>query len=142
MVTGACPVIDLEWERKVQQALLGAIRNGWIQSAHDISDGGLAIALAESCIMNRQNPLGVVIDIKPGEMRPEWLLFSESQSRILISTKPENRDNIEKYFSAKNIPLIQLGKVGGKNLVINDRIEFPLSELFDIYYTTLEKLME
>lgn len=89
-VEGRPPRIDLEEEKKVQQATLKAIQMGYIQSAHDLSEGGLAVALAESSISGN---LGADVSIS-NELKPEALLFSESQSRILLSVSPENVQNV------------------------------------------------
>ncbi|MEJ2637260.1 MAG: phosphoribosylformylglycinamidine synthase subunit PurL [Calditrichia bacterium] len=142
MVKGECPAIDLQHERKVQQALLAAIRAGRVRSAHDVSDGGLIIALAESCIVNRDNPLGAEIQLDTAGMRPEWFLFSETQSRIVISVKPEHGADIEKHFRAQDIPVWHIGNVKGQNLRVNDVIDVPLTRLTDIFYNRLGELME
>jgi phosphoribosylformylglycinamidine synthase II len=140
-VTGECPDIDLQTELHIQQSLLEAIRQGWIKSAHDLSDGGLAVALAESCIINRDRPIGVSINLTGLNMRVEWFLFSESQSRILISVSPEKAKSLEDYFRDKNIPIQIVGKVGGSSLKINDWINISVEELIRIYYHTLDRIM-
>jgi len=142
LVTGDCPALDLQWEKTIQQALLESIRQGWIQSAHDLSDGGLAVAVAECCLIDWDHPIGVDISIPRPEMRPEWFLFGESQSRILVSVKPEFQSSVEEFFRQEQIPLSLLGQVGGSNLRINDWIDIPVSQLSEIYYQTIEKKME
>ncbi len=142
MVIGDCPALDLRWEKEVQQALLDAIRRGWIRSAHDLSDGGLAVALAESCLIDRDHPIGAEIHLPQPDMRPEWFLFSESQSRILISIDPEFQSALEEFFRRRQIPLTLLGRVGSSRLKINDWIDLPISRLMEIYYRSLEKIMD
>ncbi len=141
MVTGDCPALDLEVERRTHRTMLEAIRRGLVRSCHDLSDGGLAVALAECCIMDREHPLGAVVEIDPGDLRPEWFLFSESQSRFLISAAPEHRAALEAHFAAADLPCRLLGRVGGDRLRITPRIEVPLSQLDDLYYHTLERRM-
>ena len=142
LVTGDCPEIDMQQEKTVQQALLEAIRNGWIQSAHDVADGGLAVALAECCIMNRQKPLGAKISLDFGDMRPEWFLFSETQSRIVVSLDPANRQPFEQFFARQNVPVWLIGYVQENQLAVNELLNFSLAELAEMYYHTIERLME
>ncbi|GAB4369665.1 MAG: phosphoribosylformylglycinamidine synthase subunit PurL [Calditrichia bacterium] len=142
LVSGDCPDLDLETEKRTQQAVLECIRRGWVQSAHDVSDGGLAVALAEACIINPEKMIGAQISVDPGNLRPEWLLFSESQSRILISVARENQQAVEEFFRNASVPLTRLGEVGGNRLVINHWIDASLEYLAKIYYNTLEKIME
>ncbi|MBN2366654.1 MAG: phosphoribosylformylglycinamidine synthase subunit PurL [Calditrichaeota bacterium] len=142
LVTGDCPALDLALEKKIQAKVLETIRNGWINSAHDISDGGLAVALAECCILNRNKKIGAVIELPSPSMRREWFLFSESQSRIIISVSDERREAVEKIFLEANIPMHRAGTTGGEKLVINDWLDLSLDELNRIYYETLRNKME
>ncbi|RMG22990.1 MAG: phosphoribosylformylglycinamidine synthase subunit PurL, partial [Methanobacteriota archaeon] len=141
-VSGDCPALNLELEHRTHQAVLEAIRNGWIQSAHDLADGGLAIALAECCILDRESPIGAEIKIQPGNLRPEWFLFSESQSRFLLSVAPERQKDVESFFSSKGLCWNYLGKVGGNRLQLMGFMELPLEKLIDVYYNRLQELME
>ncbi len=141
LVTGDIPSLDLELEKKTQQALLAAIRQGWVQSAHDVSDGGLAVALAECCIINREKPSGATVKVDFGAMRPEWFLFSESQSRFLISVPPERREEVESFFQKQGLPLAYLGAVGGDRLKINQVIDLPLKKLSEVYFETIGRMM-
>ncbi len=141
LITGNCPGIDLEIEKKIQQAVLQAIRKGWIKSAHDLSDGGLAVALAECCIMNQDHPIGASIQSYENNLSPEYLLFSESQSRFLLSTNPALKEDVEKFFRESSVVIYWIGKVGGSSLKINDWLELPLETLRRIYYQTIPELM-
>ena len=142
MVTGDCPAIDLNLEHKTYQVVLQAIRSGWLHSAHDLADGGLAVAVAECCIANRERPLGAAVTIDYGGMRPDFFLFSESQARFLVSVQPGAQADFEEYVGVLDIPLSLLGVVGGDRLQINDNIDLPLSQLGDIYFDSLGKTME
>ncbi|MFQ5583776.1 MAG: AIR synthase-related protein, partial [Calditrichia bacterium] len=141
-VTGDCPMLDLEAEKKVQGAVLKAIRSGRVNSAHDISDGGLAVALAECCIAERENPIGATITLEAGDLRPEWMLFSESQSRFLLSVKPEYEEHIRKLFDELSVNAQHIGITGGDSLKINDWIDIKLKTLRDIYFDTIEKIFK
>lgn len=141
-VTGDCPSLDLEREHHTQQTVLAAIRKGLVQSAHDVADGGLAIALAECCIVNRKQQLGIQADININTKRPEWFLFSESQSRFILSVKPENQNAIETLMRENKLEIAHLGTVGGDRFQVNQLIDVALSELDSIYFETIGKMMD
>ena len=87
LVAGAPPHCDLKAERDLIEAVLASIEAGVVRSAHDSSDGGLAVALAECCIIDRGRPLGARIDLSSFAALPmRALLFGEAQARIIIST--------------------------------------------------------
>ena len=142
LVTGEIPQLDLELERRTQQAVLEAIRNGLVRSAHDLADGGLAVALAESCIMNPDKPIGATVTLPDHAFRTEWFLFSETQSRFLLSVAPQNRAAVEQIFHRANIPCFSLGTTGGDQLTIQGVLQIPVDELKRIYFTTLNNWME
>ena len=107
-IEGRSPSINMETEKANQHAVLNAIKAGLVKSAHDISEGGLAVALAESLFSDPAHPaashvpassqnLGAAVDIL---LEDAALLFSESQSRFIISVSPENKDAFEKLTSA------------------------------------------
>jgi phosphoribosylformylglycinamidine synthase len=87
LVAGAPPRCDLDAERNLIETMLAAIGAGVVRSAHDCSDGGLAVALAECCIMDRNRPLGARIDLSPLSHLPRRaVLFGETQGRVVVST--------------------------------------------------------
>jgi len=86
LVRGAPPWIDLDVEKQLQRVCLQAIAEGLVRSAHDIAEGGLAVALAECCISGPGPGIGAAIELE-GAIRPDALLFSESQSRIVLSLR-------------------------------------------------------
>jgi phosphoribosylformylglycinamidine synthase len=87
VVAGSPPHCDLEAERDLIEAVLAAIGAGVVRSAHDCSDGGLAVALAECCIMDRGRPLGAQVDLSDFDFLPlRAVLFGEAQGRIIMST--------------------------------------------------------
>jgi len=122
---GAVPRIDLEAEKKVQQACLNAIQEELVSSAHDCSEGGLAVALAESCFSSyRRNSVGTQIDLSEhaklsGLSNAAALLFAESPSRIILSTKPENVDRIKEIAKQAGAECAEIGKVGGEKLTVS-----------------------
>jgi len=123
--TGQSPVIDLELEKRVQILCLDAIKQGLVKSAHDCSEGGLAVNLAESCIGGN---LGAIVDLK-SDLSPEELLFSETQSRIVITIMEKNLSKIKEMAETRDIPLTPLGKVSGDRLIINQFIDLNIKEL-------------
>ena len=139
-VEGEIPEIDLKLEKKTIEILLGAIRSGFIKSAHDLSDGGLAVALAECCVMNRKKKIGAKVNLNI-KFRSDFYLFSESQSRFIVTISPENQVEFEKLFDETPIKLEKIGIVEGKNLVINNLIDLSLDEIEDAYYNSFRRLM-
>jgi phosphoribosylformylglycinamidine synthase subunit PurL len=114
---GPPPRVDLAYEIKIQNAVRGLIREGVVKSAHDCSEGGLAVALAECCF-NPEKLFGVEIDLKAGDTPATTVLFNESQSRIVISVAPENLQLTMSILQDGQIPFQQLGRVGGDQLRI------------------------
>lgn len=114
MQKGPVPDIDLNMEAAVQKAVLQAIEKGIIASAHDCSDGGLAVALAECCISGK---IGADIALE-SHMRLDALLFGESQSRIIVSLESQHMDELKAIARAHGIPYEVLGTVGGDELKI------------------------
>lgn len=115
---GEVPVLDLERERAVQRACLEANEAGLIRSAHDCSDGGLAVATTECCFssLNRSG-MGADIDLA-GALPVASRLFSESPSRILISFEEASLGAIQVIAARANCPLTILGRVGTDSLRI------------------------
>jgi phosphoribosylformylglycinamidine synthase subunit PurL len=107
---GRPPHLDLCRERSVQDACLEAIRLGMVKSAHDCSDGGLAIALAESCITHPEREWGIEVELKE-DMRPDALLFGESQSRIIISLPEARIEHLMEIACRFGIKATLLGRV-------------------------------
>ena len=121
---GPCPSIDLDMEKRIQQFTLEMIDKGIVHAAHDCSEGGLGVALAEICIAGK---LGANISIK--SENPALALFNEYPSRILLSVSPENEGKVLKEAEEKNIPCAVLGTSTGKRLVIKNVIDLSLEDL-------------
>ena len=120
-VRGVPPFLDLDLEKKVQELCLYGIRQCIIKSAHDTSEGGLAVALAECCIQaeNKKNT-GAVIELSD-DIRVDALLFGETQSRIIITVSPERVKELEGVAVSMGTPVTVIGKVGGEKLVIRHK---------------------
>jgi phosphoribosylformylglycinamidine synthase len=117
-VAGTPPEIDLDLEASVQAVCLRAIDDGLIRSAHDCSEGGLAVALAECCFFAEPGAKGASVSLERG-MRADALLFSESQSRILISCVPENMARVLEVAADKGAPAFVIGAVSDGTLTVS-----------------------
>lgn len=139
-VEGNCPQLDLQTEKKLQDTVLNLIRKGLINSAHDVSEGGIVCALAECCIINEEKKLGAEVNI-PIKSRKDFSYFSETQSRIIVSVSKDKKDEFEKILHSFNQPFIQSGEVGRISLLINDDINIKVIELADLYFNTISRIM-
>lgn len=116
---GTPPRCDLKKEKAVQDATLDCIRAGWVKSAHDCSEGGLAVTLAECCFtknvaLNTPRFTGAQVDLSALKCaRKDALLFGETQSRIVLSASPANADKILAKAKEHSVPAIVIGKVTG-----------------------------
>ncbi len=139
-VAGDSPKLNLKTEKKVQNSVLELIKKGLINSAHDISEGGIISAIAECCIINNEKPIGAKVDL-PIKSSEYFSFFSESQSRIIVSISQENKKSFEDLLTAKGQKFLLLGTTGGKKYSVNNKMEFELSELADIYFNTIPHIM-
>ncbi|WNC15554.1 phosphoribosylformylglycinamidine synthase subunit PurL [Brevibacillus brevis] len=114
-ISGRPPQIDLAKEAAVQKLTLEAIRSGLVKSAHDLSEGGLGVALAESCF---GEGFGAQVTLESA-LRPDVLLFSESQSRILLSTSADKAEALLALAAKHGVPAAKIGTTGGDRLVVN-----------------------
>ena len=132
---GRVPALDLEAEKSVQTACLRAAENGLLRSAHDCSDGGLAVALAECCFssLNRE-VFGAEIDLT-GEYDLATRLFSETPSRIVVSFDQSALGDIEEIVAAASCAMTILGNVGSDRL----RIESDGEEVIQLDVAEMEK---
>jgi phosphoribosylformylglycinamidine synthase len=109
---GPCPELDLAAERRLVQLLARLAEERLLASAHDVSDGGLAVALAESAM---QGGVGVEVTLD-SELRPSALLFGETTGRALVSFAPEAERAVRAAAEKEGVPLRLLGRVGGDRL--------------------------
>src|SRR5690349_5532689 len=143
------PKLDLNEELAVQTACLRAAEAGLLKSAHDCSDGGLAVALAECCFssLNHQ-AVDADISLKKSEVssNPASLLFSESPSRIIISFVARAREEIERIAEAAKCPMTMLGTVGSNRLRITtdgeEAVNSPIADLERAWRWSLQKKLQ
>jgi phosphoribosylformylglycinamidine synthase len=124
-VAGRAPRLDMEREKAVQRTVLEAARAGLLSSAHDCSEGGLAVALAESCI---GGGLGADVTLA-GDLRGDLLLFGEAPSRVVVSLPPERVERLLELARAAGAPAQLLGTVRGRALRITGHLDVPLADL-------------
>jgi len=144
-VAGPPPACNHESERALIDALIEAIQSGVVRSAHDCADGGLAVALAECCIMDRETQFGATVDLTHWkELTTRALLFGEAQGRVIVSTSmPETVLGIARKHA---VPSRVIGRVRapGTPLQITmgaARLDAPLAELDDAYHESIRRIM-
>jgi phosphoribosylformylglycinamidine synthase II len=166
---GAPPRCDLEAARTLHTTLLGLIQSGLVKSAHDCSEGGLAVCLAESCISQliaRNTPrlIGATVDLsipltpslsptggegvrRTGEgaaLRLDALLFGETQSRVVITCAPLDAVKVVERAKLMGVPAARIGTVGGDTLTIKTavgEISAPVTELHDRWWNSIARAM-
>ncbi|MFM2431737.1 MAG: hypothetical protein RLZZ511_2950 [Cyanobacteriota bacterium] len=145
-IAGQPPIVDFDLERRVQAACRHGIREGWVRSAHDSAEGGLAVAIAESCISSNH---GAVIDLAPGTARLDHLLFAEGGARIVVSVAAADCAAWEAYLAANLADDWQaIGSVGhaAGNLQITaggkSLIDAPVSGLISTWGGAIERRLE
>jgi phosphoribosylformylglycinamidine synthase len=133
---GTPPWIDLKIEQAVQLCCIEAIEQQLLSSAHDVADGGLAVALAECCVGHPETPLRARIETHE-MISGDALLFSESQSRIVVSLKEENLERLKEIAARQNVTLQVIGSVGGSRFTIQPLLQLSVDELHAIWSSSL-----
>ncbi len=139
------PSVDLEHESNLQRFLVSVAEQKLVHSAHDISDGGLFVALAEKGVMNAESPLGFIVTLEDTESSPvrmQQQLFSEAQGRALLSVSPDRIREVAEAANEHHIPLRAIGTVMQRaaSISINGRemVSLTIDELAEAYYHALE----
>ena len=135
---GQCPYFDLDEEFLLQSCLKKIIQHQLIESAHDVAEGGLFMNLMESSFYQNK---GFSITNESG-IRDDVFLFGESQSRIVISVKPENVEKVENQLKQDKVTYLSIGVVGGENIKINNEDWGPLQQWKEIHYNRLSEIIE
>jgi phosphoribosylformylglycinamidine (FGAM) synthase-like enzyme len=159
---GPPPHVDLEFEIEVQNVVRDLIRGGLVKSAHDCSEGGLAVALAECCF-NPEGLFGAEVDLcirrPPSDAAQVSLadqrgasqneaataLFNESQSRVVISVAPKNLETALSILRDRGVSFQHLGKVGSEELHIrvnNEIFRWPSAGLYDDWFSAIRRAVE
>ena len=148
--TGLPPRVDLEAAQTLHATLLGLIYTGSVKSAHDCSEGGLAVCVAESCITQqiaRETPrlIGATVDLSAfTDTRLDALLFGETQSRVIITCKPLDATKVIERAKLMGVPAARIGTVGGEVLTVKTaggEFTAPVSELHDAWWNAIARAM-
>lgn len=139
LTTGDAPELDIDFEVKLQNAVLEAIRSGFVTAAHDVSDGGLAITLAEMAIFG-----GIGANINLGSMSgsEHEVLFSEAQSGVAITIDAKDLEIALTHFKDAGVPVINLGQVVGTKLNLEGFGMLGVTEMKEIYESVIPKAMD
>ena len=138
------PHVDLVHEIKVQNAVRDLIREGLVKSAHDCSEGGLAVAVAECCF-NPEKLLGAEINLKAADTPATTVLFDESQSRIVISVARADLEKTESILREHGVLFQELGEVGGDTLSIRvneETFRWQVADLYDDWWNAIRRTVE
>jgi phosphoribosylformylglycinamidine synthase subunit PurL len=133
---GLPPAVDLSRERLLAEILIAASRDGMVDAAHDLSDGGLVQALAESCLKGGKGARVVV----PDGLSPFVFLFSESQGRALVAVPPGEEERFAGLCAYGGLPAARVGVVEGDEIEVQGSFSIPLTELRTAYEGTLPGL--
>jgi phosphoribosylformylglycinamidine synthase len=131
------PEIDLDLEVRLQKACVELVGKGLITSAHDCSDGGLAIAIAECCIAGG---MGFEGDFS-NSARWDAALFGEAQSRIVVSVPQDKFDSVRAVCLALQVPQMTLGRTEGDSLRLEGLVDLPLRKIDDAWRNALERVV-
>ncbi|QKZ13456.1 AIR synthase-related protein [Spirosoma sp. KUDC1026] len=132
------PFFDFQTEWRVQEGIRTMIRNGWIQSAHDVSGGGLFVTLAESAMAGEK---GFAIESNE-RYRMDAFLFGEGQSRVVVTVSPEHFHHVEAYLDEGYNVFTRLGSVTAADFVVDETVIMTSAEARELYDNTLEKRMK
>ncbi len=146
---GMPPWLDVETELALQEFLLSCIKKGWVQSAHDCSEGGLLVTLAECCLSHPSQTFGLKISLSQHRIRLDALLFGETPSRVVISVSPEHVEKVTALAEERKIPLTLLGQVtddnhfsasiSDQNQRITSQFTLPVADLGDPWHHALTR---
>jgi phosphoribosylformylglycinamidine synthase len=136
---GLPPKLDMDFEKRVHAAVRGMVLNGAVESAHDVSDGGLVWALAECAF-----PSGVGVEVElDSDLGPELLLYHEGPSRVVVSTSDAAK--VEALAAARGVPAVRIGRTTDGSLAIRNRgavlIETAVAPLKEKWATALETML-
>jgi phosphoribosylformylglycinamidine synthase len=134
---GTPPVVDLAAEQRLAGLIAAAAAAGLLASAHDLSDGGLAIALAESCLRGGH---GCSVDLADACAGAFVSLFSESAGRAVVTARPGRAAQFAALAESRGVPAAAIGTVTGDSLEVTGHFDIPLDELASVWQSTLPAL--
>jgi phosphoribosylformylglycinamidine (FGAM) synthase-like enzyme len=134
---GLPPKLDLERERLLAEILISGSRDGMIDAAHDLSDGGLVQALAESCLRGGRGARIVV----PADLDPFVFLFSESAGRAIVAVPRSEELRFTEMCGVRGLPATRIGVVDGDVIEVQGQFTLPLDELREAHTGVIEALL-
>ncbi|MFH8986001.1 phosphoribosylformylglycinamidine synthase subunit PurL [Streptomyces varsoviensis] len=134
---GLPPKVDLEREKLLAEILISASRDGMVDAAHDLSDGGLIQALAESCLRGGKGARIVV----PDGLDPFVFLFSESAGRAIVAVPRSEEVRFNDMCGARGLPAARIGVIDGTDITVQDQFTLPLAELREAHESTIPSLL-
>ena len=137
-ISGRPPSLDLDREAALVALLVEGARDGLLASAHDCSDGGLAVALAESAM---DGDTGFRVELPGGDLAPHLALFSESASRVVVSVDRDRAAALEALAARHDTPFARLGETGGPVMAYDGLFELPIAEARDVYEQAIPAAM-
>jgi phosphoribosylformylglycinamidine synthase len=135
---GTPPPVDLDAERRTGDLVRGLIRSGCVSAVHDVSDGGLLVAIAEMALAGAR---GVELERLPAPLPPHALWFGEDQARYVVAASPDQADAIHKAAAVARVPLRMLGRVGGDAIKLEGEAPLPLAALAVAHEDWLPRFM-
>ena len=135
---GAPPPVDLDAEKRAGDCVRGLIRSGDVSAVHDVSDGGLLVAIAEMALAGN---LGVELDDLPAPLPAHGLWFGEDQARFVVAASPEKADAIHKAAAMAKVPVRLLGKVGSDSIKLQSEAPLPIASLRAAHESWMPRFM-
>jgi phosphoribosylformylglycinamidine synthase subunit PurL len=141
-IVGRPPALDAAREKALQSVVRELVRSRKVVSAHDTSEGGLAVTLAECCMADAEKPIGAQVTLPVGSVAPHAYLFGEDASRVVISYAAEREAEIAAACKAAGVPFASIGTVGGDRLVIAGLVDLRVSRVSDAWRRGIPSLMK
>ncbi len=138
---GRPPRLDVDAELRLQRALRRLVREGAVRSAHDCSEGGLAVALAECCLADEGAMKGARVALDFGPAKPHAYLFGEDASRAVVSYAPGRRGEVERVCREEGVPFAHAGEVGGEKLEVKGAFALKVASLSHAWRTGLPAVL-
>jgi phosphoribosylformylglycinamidine synthase len=139
---GLPPRVDLKKEKQLQEFLIESIERGVLNSAHDVSDGGLLTAAAESAALSGR---GAELNLSSGGLRLDALLFAETLARAVVTVAPDKQKDLRELAAKHGVEAQLIGAVRDQNFTLTvdaeKIIDLPLEKLTDKYYNAIPKLL-
>jgi len=141
---GALPELNYETEKRACDTVRELVAAKLLRSCHDVSQGGLAVALAECCFSDYSQPLGVSVTLTDPSLRGDVALFSESGARFIISCKAGDVERVKKLLATHSVPVTGEGRVGGTTITLANTASVvasvPSAQAFQAWHNGLDQI--